>query len=163
LVDGELLVTPSPVLRHQRAVRLLVVALDAYLESSLVGEVLTSPFDLELEPETIVQPDVFVVPLDEARRLDHEMPGRALLLAIEILSPGSARGDRGAKRRLYQRRVPEYWIVDLDAGLIERWRAADDRPEIVVSQLEWSPAGTSAPLTLDLSSYFARVAGASSQ
>ena len=63
LVDGELLVTPSPIGPHQRAVRGLILALDPYLVSTGVGEVLTAPFDVELEPETIVQPDVFVVPL----------------------------------------------------------------------------------------------------
>jgi Uma2 family endonuclease len=48
---------------------------------------------------------------------------KALLLAVEVLSPSSAHFDRVRKRRFFQRvGVPEYWIVDVDARLIERWR-----------------------------------------
>jgi len=160
LVDGELLVTPSPVTRHQRAVRALLVAIDAYLERTAFGEALDSPFDVQLEPDTIVQPDVFAVPREEARRLDTEMPARSLILVIEVISPSSALADRGPKRELYQRHVPDYWIVDLDAQLFERWRPGDDRPEIVRERIEWNPAGASDVFTLDLPAYFARLVGA---
>jgi Uma2 family endonuclease len=154
LVDGELLVTPSPIGPHQKSVRRLLVALDAYLGQNPVGEVLDSPFDVELESETIVQPDVFVVPPEEAKRLETEMPARSLLLVIEVISPSSARGDRGPKRELYQRHVPEYWIVDLDAALIERWRPGDERPEILRERLEWKPAGASSAFVLELPAIF---------
>lgn len=157
LVDGELLVTPSPNWPHQRAVRLILLALEEYLRRHPVGEVATSPFDVELAPESLVQPDVFVVPLHEARRLLTEMPARELLLAVEVLSPSSSRHDRVKKRPHYQRHVPEYWIVDLDARLVERWRPEDDRPEIVAETLEWAPAGSTEPLRLDLARYFAEV------
>ena len=159
LVDGELLVTPSPIGPHQKAVRELVVELGTHLRQNPVGEVLTSPFDVELESETIVQPDVFVVPPDEARRLETEMPARVLLLAIEVVSPGSARGDRGPKRKLYQRRVPEYWIVDLDARLVERWRHGDERPEILEDRIEWRAADAGDAMAIELPLFFTRVTG----
>ena len=45
-----------------------------------------------------------------------------LLLAAEVISPSSARGDRVDKREAYQRNgVPEYWIVDTAARVVERW------------------------------------------
>ena len=159
LVGGQLLVTPSPVGPHQKAVRELVIELGSYVRGTPVGEALVSPFDVELEPETIVQPDVFVVPPDEGRRLEREMPARSLLLAIEIISPSSAFGDRGLKRELYQRHVPEYWIVDLDAALIERWRPGDERPEILRDRIEWNPAGSSSAFVLELPLFFAAVTG----
>ena len=157
LVDGELLVTPSPSLPHQRAVRELLVALHAYLRVNPIGEVLTSPSDVELEDHTIVQPDVYVMAPEDGTRLETEMRGPSLLLAIEIISPGSARGDRGVKRAIYQRHVTEYWIVDLDAALFERWRPGDERPEILRERIDWRPAGASAPFQLDLDGFFARV------
>jgi Uma2 family endonuclease len=157
LVDGELLVTPSPNWPHQRAVARLLSALDEYLKRHPVGHVGTSPFDVELAPESLVQPDVFVVPTHEARRLLTEMPARELLLAAEVLSPSSGRHDRVTKRPHYQRHVPEYWIVDLDARLFERWRPSDERPEIVAETLEWSPAGVTELFRLDLRGYFAEV------
>jgi Uma2 family endonuclease len=119
LVDGELLVTPGPTRWHQRAVVELIVALNEYLRVEPVGYVLTSPSDVELEPEFIAQPDVYVVPMSEWRRLTREENiVNELLLTAEVLSPSSSRHDRVRKRPLYQRHVPNYWIVDLDARLI---------------------------------------------
>ena len=57
LVDGELLVTPSPNFAHQRAVNLLWKILDEYLRPLSIGVVSTSPFDVELEPEFLSQPE----------------------------------------------------------------------------------------------------------
>jgi Uma2 family endonuclease len=58
---------------------------------------------------------------------------------VEILSPATAARDWGTKRRLYlQAGVEEYWIVDLDARLIECWRTGDERPEIADGSLPWS-------------------------
>lgn len=128
LVDGELLVTPSPTRQHQRAVGRLLYELTTYIDAQAIGEALVSPSDVELEREHLVQPDLYVVPGDEAKH--NEFPVRSLLLAVEVLSPSSARYDRVTKRSLYQRHVPEYWIVDLDACVIERWRSGDARPEI---------------------------------
>jgi len=158
LVDGELLVTPSPRLEHQRSVFLLVMALGNYLELEPSGILLMSPSDVELEPEDVRQPDVFVMPMEEWQRTRHAgFPVRELMLAIEVLSPSSSRYDRVKKRPGYQRHVAEYWIVDIDARLVERWRAGDERPEILTDQLTWTPAGASQPFTLDLPEYFAKI------
>ena len=160
LVDGELLVTPSPGFAHQCVVSLLLVRLVGYLEANPVGHVLTSPFDVELEPEFLSQPDVFVLPTDEARRLRAgTMPALALLLAIEVLSPSSSRHDRVKKRPKYQRHVPEYWIVDPAARLVERWTPADERPEVITATLAWHPAGAAESFRLDLEPFFAKALG----
>ena len=157
LVDGELLMTPSPNEPHQRAVVLLLRALDQYLELNPIGQVYTSPFDVELEPNTIVQPDVFVLPMQEVERVSRQMPARELLVAAEVPSPSSSRGDRVTKRPLYCRHVPEYWIVDLDARIFERWRLHAEQPEVIISTLEWHPSGAAEPFRLDLPKYFAAV------
>jgi len=159
LVDGELLVTPSPNEPHQRAVFLLVRALGDYLERNPIGQVYTSPFDVELEANTIVQPDVFVLPMHEVERVRREMPARELLVAAEVLSPSSSRVDRVKKRPCYGRHVPEYWIVDLDARILERWQLHSRQPEVLISTLEWHPTGATEPFRLDLPTYFAAVFG----
>ncbi len=160
LVDGELLVTPSPRVAHQRAVFAFARALHDYVSTHSLGEVLVSPADLELEPGTVVQPDVFVVPAGDGGRARSWRDVRALLLAIEVISPGSARADRVRKRRLYQRTgVPEYWAVDLDARTVERWRPEDERPEIVDGRLEWAPAGAGQAMVVDLERMFGEVLG----
>ena len=84
----------------------------------------------------------------------------ALLLAIEVLSPSTAQNDRVKKRRYFSRNeVPEYWIVDCDARVIERWRPTDERPEIISERLVWNPVGATEPFTLDLAEFFADVFG----
>jgi Uma2 family endonuclease len=101
LVDGGLLVTPSPTFPHQRAVTGLIVALETYLTREPIGRVIPSPSDVEVEPESITQPDIFVMPMDEVRRVLREgLPIRNLMLAIEVLSPSSGRHDRVRKRPL---------------------------------------------------------------
>jgi Uma2 family endonuclease len=157
LVDGELLVTPSPMPAHQRAVFLLAHELYEYLERNPLGVMYLSPSDVELEPEQIVQPDVFVLPMQEARRTLDSWPARELLVTAEVLSPSSGRGDRVQKRLLYGRHVPEYWIVDLDARIIERWQQHAEQPQVVVNALEWQPAGASDVFHLDLARFFAKV------
>jgi len=157
LVDGELLVTPSPILPHQRAVAFLWRALDDYLRGNPVGDAYFSPSDVELEPGTIVQPDVFVVPPHESERSMRELPVRDVMVAAEVLSPTSGRHDRVTKRHLYSRHVLEYWIVDLDARIVERWRLSAQQPDVLVTALEWHPTDAAEPFTLDLPKYFAAV------
>ena len=159
LVDGELLVTPSPGGLHQTAVLELAFALRLYLGDGAPARVLVSPSDVELEPEFLAQPDVFVIREQERKRARaaRDNVWRELLLAIEVLSPSSSRHDRVVKRPKYQRHVPEYWIVDLDARLVERWRPGDSRPDILTDTMEWKVDGMAEAFRLDLPAYFARV------
>jgi Uma2 family endonuclease len=138
----------------------LLIALSQYARAQRIGHALTSPFDVELAPETTVQPDVFVLPPEEWGPENDPSRARSLLLAVEVLSPSSARFDRTRKRRFFQRvGVPEYWVVDLDARLVERWRPGDERPQIDELRLEWRPEGASEALVLDLEALFAEAHG----
>ena len=160
VVDGELFVTPAPSFDHQEAVAQLWARVQPYVKAHVVGHAAMSPADVELDPHTLVQPDLFVVPLTDGRRPKRWSDVTGLILAVEVLSPSSARADRTVKRRLYQRAgVAEYWIVDLDGRLVERWRPADERPELLAETLDWRPVGTAEPLTLDLPRFFADVLG----
>ena len=153
-VHGELLVTPAPRLVHQRVVRRLVVALDHYLGRCGVGEVFASPADLSWAPDTLVQPDVFVADPHEARTAEWSRV-RRLLLAVEVLSPSSARADRFTKRRLYQEvGVATYWVVDPDGGAVEVWTPADTFPTVERERVTWTPAGASEAFTLELRALF---------
>lgn len=160
VVDGELLVTPAPSRLHQRASRQLFLRLHAYLEAARAGEVMYAPADVEFGHDSMVEPDLFVVPLVDGRAPRSWQDVGHLLLAVEILSPSSARADRVVKRRLYQREgVPEYWIVDTDARLVERWRPGEQRPELLAERLDWRPDPAHAALGIELGPYFAEVHG----
>lgn len=159
VLDGELFVTPAPGNPHQRAAAEMHLILGPYTRDNRVGETWLAPTDLVFGPRRLLEPDLFVVALVAGKRTmdEGEMPQR-LLLTVEILSPSTRRADRVRKRAIYMDEgVPEYWIVDLDARLIERWRQGDARPEIVTESLSWQPIAEVPALELDLPRFFAAV------
>lgn len=157
VVDGELLVTPSPGLQHQDAVLALGARLLAYTQAIGVGHVVIAPADVQLDGRTLVQPDVFVFDPPASRPLRLQ-DVHTLLLAIEVSSPSTARFDRVVKRLRYQRQgIPEYWIVDLDSRLFERWLPRDERPEILYERIAWAPDAAKGSLTIDIRDFFASI------
>jgi len=159
LFDGELLVTPAPSGLHQIALMRLYDLIAPLVRANGPGATLWSPADLDLGGGDISQPDLFVVPFLPQERDDWRsfpLP----ILVVEVLSPSTARADRLVKRRRFQRAgVPEYWIVDLDARAVERWRPADERPEVLDERLIWQPEGAPTALEVELPSFFRSVWG----
>ena len=100
LVGGALLVTPAPSPRHQLAVRALVRRLDPYVQRLRLGELLFSPADISLGEDEILQPDLFVAPASARAPIRHWSEIHHLLLAIEVLSPSTARYDRHSREPL---------------------------------------------------------------
>jgi Uma2 family endonuclease len=158
VIDGELFMTPAPAVAHQRAIVMLWALLEPFVSARRIGEALIAPADIEFSPTRLVQPDLFVWPLADGRRPARFADVRRLLLAVEVLSPSSARADRVAKRTIYREEgVAEYWIVDLDARTIERSTPQAPLVEVMADRLLWSPEGATAPLDIDVAAYFARV------
>jgi len=154
LVHGELLVRPAPRAWHQEIVARLLVALRTYLEREMVGHVLMAPADISWGDDTLVQPDVFVFPLEEARHLDWRQL-KTMLLCAEVLSPSSLRADRFTKRRLYQDEgVPVYWVIDADAQKVEVWRPDLVFPEFAHENITWHPTGATVPFVPSLEALF---------
>ncbi len=159
LLQGVHVVTPAPSGRHQHALALLFRYLDSALALSEEYVVLWSPADLVLASETLVQPDLFVIRKAADEPVEWDRTGVPLLV-VEVLSHSTAPRDRGSKRKTYQQAgVRDYWIVDLDARLIERWRAADERPEVLHEAIEWTPEPDRPTAQLDLRSFFRDVVG----
>ncbi len=157
LIDGELLVTPSPGIGHGMAAAELIRILLSYLDREKVGHVFHAPADLELRPGSIIQPDLFVIPVGTLRP---EATGKwsdfqSLLLAVEIISPSSVRTDRVTKRDYYlDVGVPDYFIVDVEARIVECWTQGRDTPLVQREELVWHPAGAQTPLTVALPALF---------
>jgi Uma2 family endonuclease len=149
-VHGELLVTPAPRPWHQSVTLGLATRLTEYLRTEPVGKVFMSPADISWGPDSLIQPDVFVVPLEEARTLAWPTI-RTLMLAVEVLSPSSVRADRFTKRRLYQEvGVAVYWVIDADAGTAEIWTPLDRFPRMESKRLLWRAPSASRPFELAL-------------
>lgn len=156
LIDGQLLVSPAARPLHQIACFALANRLNPYVVQRGLGMLLPLAADLEPEPGQLTQPDLFVLPPGPrfARWEQAPLP----FLVVEVLSPSTARYDRGLKRHFYQRAgVREYWVVDLDARVVERCRPGDERPEVLSGTMRWAPDPGRAPLELDLSVYFEEV------
>ena len=156
VVDGEHLVTPAPRAPHQLVLSELEALLRPYVKEHGLGRVWRSPADIEFDPHTMVQPDLFVTAKRQVKSWKEALP---LRLAVEVLSPSTARADRIVKRRRFQRAGVECWIVDLDARLVERWRPGDKRPEVLAELLEWQPDASLPPLEMDLVALFREVHG----
>jgi len=156
LLDGELVVMPAPSLAHQEVVAEFHRALQTHVRAHGLGSVHMSPADIVFSPRRLVQPDVFVAPLVDGRRARNWTEIRALRLAVEVSSPSTARCDRIKKRHIYMSEdVDEYWIVDLDARVVERWRRGEERPEVIDGVLTWQPLAAAPALALDLPAMFA--------
>jgi len=157
LVRGELLVTPSPSQPHQIVLGELYLRLRHHLDPRPdVAVVFFSPADIIWSSEDYVQPDVFVVPADEVTGDWRDC--RHLLLAVEVVSPSSARADRVKKRLLYQQRgVGTYWVVDPDARVVEVWHPDDTRPEIVTDVVRWRVTPDAPELVIELEELFAKL------
>lgn len=161
LIGGELLVTPAPGSPHQIIVLEIARVLAAYVDRHRLGVTFVSPADLELLPESIVQPDVFVVPAGSAK--GPETTGwddvKSLLLAVEVVSPSGSRADRVTKRDYYMEAgVPEYWVVDWDARAFERWTPSQETPTIHRDRVLWVPNAAIEPLVVDVAALFSEVA-----
>ena len=126
-IGGEAYMTATPVIRHQLISHRLEVALDRILVESGMGLVMSAPVGVEF-PATGegVQPDIVFVARSRSAIIGEDWIRGAPDLVVEILSPSTARRDRGIKLRLYERQgVEEYWIVDLDAEAVEVWSFDD--------------------------------------
>ena len=157
IIEGELFVTPSPEYPHQFVLGELHARVHAYLRGSSVGRVLFSPSDVRRDPRSrnSVQPDLFVIRLDQGLRPAYPFGLDDLLLAVEVASPGNPRYDYHTKRTLYlSSGVREYWVVNADARNISRWQGRDDPGEVLSRTISWQPVGMEQPLGIDIEQLF---------
>ncbi len=113
LLDGEHVVTASPVPKHQRICTRLLYLLEQHLETHPVGVLYGGPVDLLLSDVDVAAPDIVFVSNERALIVGEKNLQGAPDLVVEVLSPGTKRRDLGVKRDLYERSgVGEYWVVD---------------------------------------------------
>lgn len=122
LIEGEIWIVNAIHRRHARVHAMLTVELGAALKAADSQLVLYTAPSTELSDDSMPEPDIALSdPTD-----DKILQRAALRLAIEI-ADSSLSFDLGRKARLYARHgVPEYWVVDIEAGMIHQM---------------WAPAG----------------------
>ena len=117
LVEGQVVVSPSPSLDHQRAVRNLLRHFDDHARTH-GAEAFVAPLGVALSATTALEPDVLYVadPSIYGPRIIEGAPD----IVVEVSSPSGRRYDQVVKRELYERfGVGEFWFVDLDEQRIE--------------------------------------------
>jgi Uma2 family endonuclease len=156
VVRGELLVTPAPIPPHQKLVTRLMLLLGRYLEAhGMADQLRTSPADLTLGPDTLVQPDLLVADTALADRTRSWTDVTTLFLVIEVISPSTARADRTLKRHVYQSHgVPQYWIVDGEQHLVEIWTPDPTEPVTLRDRLVWRHPSLDTDCVIDLRGLF---------
>lgn len=112
LIEGDLLMTPSPVTKHQRILGNLYFEMKISLRDKATGELFIAPFDVYLDNENVVQPDILFISKERSNIICEKNIQGAPDLVIEILSESSAYRDLVQKKKLYARfGIKEYWIV----------------------------------------------------
>ncbi len=157
-IGGRLYMTPAPVIRHQRVSRRLQSALMQVLRDGGHGEVFYAPVLVEF-PGTgdRVQPDILFVSNERRGIIGEKQVTGAPDLVVEILSPSTARRDRGVKLDLYARcGVREYWIVDPEEDVVDVWRFGDSPGHERFSGELPVRIGTERVGTIDLAEVFSR-------
>ncbi len=111
--DGELVMTPAPIPKHQRIVVRITRALDEFVEKNNLGQVYVAPVDILFDEYTILQPDVLFVSNAKLHTIGEDAIEGAPDLVVEVLSRSTLRKDRVRKLATYSEfGVLEYWIVD---------------------------------------------------
>ena len=140
VVDGVLLMPPSPMGEHQWLDLEIATWLKIFVTREGLGIVVPAPYDVLIrrEPLRVRQPDVMVVnaeltgisrPADLVGRAFLESPP---LLVVEILSPSNTR--RQVEEKLEEYRsigVPECWLVSFPARTVEVLRLLGDGVEVL--------------------------------
>lgn len=156
LIYGRFYVSPSPSLLHQTVVLALASTL-RQIARRMRGLVALAPLDVTFFDHSVTQPDVIYVTAARRQILEARVEG-APDLVIEVLSPGTARRDRGEKLMLYaEGGVREYWIVDANERQIEFLR--NDSGEFVVALPEAGTYRSQAipEISLDIAAFWCEV------
>jgi Uma2 family endonuclease len=113
LLQGDLIVSPSPDGKHQTVLSRLHIALSAAVKEAKFGKAFIAPFDVRFSTSNVVEPDLFAFRVDQYDQYKGKYFEGAPAFVIEVLSTGSVRTDRVRKAALYMENgVEEYWIVE---------------------------------------------------
>lgn len=125
LLGESLVMSPTPGLRHQRAAYRLHVALDAAARAASAPVEILEAINVTL-PSGLVVPDIVVADAGATAEDAVAIDAEAVLLVVELVSPGNATMDRRFKPLLYaEAGIPAYWRLE-----------ADPAPMLVISELE---------------------------
>ena len=119
LIDGELMMSPSPIISHQQIIGRIYAIL---IGIQPLDQILLSPTDVHFDDGNVFQPDLLWFDPSQGNcvLVDGKYLHGAPDLVVEVLSPGTAQQDMGKKRQVYEQHgVREYWLVNGAARTVE--------------------------------------------
>lgn len=156
IIDGVLVVTPSPIPLHQNASGDLFFRFESFVRPRRLGRVFAAPIDVVFAPRQVAVPDLVFVARDRLHIIGPKAIDGAPDLIVEILSPSTRGRDRGEKMALYARfGVREYWLVDPVARSIDLHVLRGDHYELLPNEGGVVRSTVLAGLTVDVVEFFA--------
>jgi Uma2 family endonuclease len=128
LIEGELFVSATPNLFHQRVSTNVTDRLGPYVRSRGLGVVFYAPTEVRLAGDSAVQPDIIFISRERMHILKARNIEGAPDLVIEILSLSNRRVDLTRKKAVYDGLgVSDYWVVDPESFAVSIFALVDGR------------------------------------
>lgn len=125
IIEGELVVSPSPKWRHQRCVWNLAGLLRRAEEAGF-GVAVAAPMDVVFSEHSVTEPDLLFIAKERQAIVTEDNVQGAPDLVIEVLSESTRDRDLRSKLHLYAvHGVRWYWVVAPDAEVVRRFELAD--------------------------------------
>lgn len=130
LAGGQLeMMSPAPSVNHQLVSFELQKNITRGCESEYI--ILPAPIDVILSSVEVRQPDVVLVHRERIDIIKRRGIEGAPDLVVEILSPSSLKRDKIDKLNTYAHyKIPEYWIVEPQSGILEEYMLRDNQYEL---------------------------------
>jgi Uma2 family endonuclease len=128
LINGKLIMSPAPNRIHQKLSGEIFKQIAVYIDIHKSGEVYYAPFDVYLDDENVVQPDICFISQNNLSILTDAGAEGTPDMIIELLSPSNAYYDLRAKLQLYEKYgVKEYFIVDPEDNMVIAYKLTEGR------------------------------------
>jgi Uma2 family endonuclease len=119
LIDGEVIMSPSPSAIHQSIVLELAALLKNHIDKNLLGYLFIAPIDVFLREGEVYQPDIIFIS-KKNKNIIHEKIKGVPDIVVEVLSPSTAYYDLVHKKNIYEETgVKEFWVIDPDGKTVE--------------------------------------------
>ncbi len=131
IIEGVKYMAPAASPNHGTIINRLFLAFAKYADEhpNSIG-VFTDNIEIRLDKNNVIRPDLSVVCNPLIVQIDKALFG-VPDLAVEVLSPSTAKRDRGAKMNIYESNgTREYWIVEPILKTIEVYHLIDGRFEL---------------------------------
>ncbi|GBD09109.1 hypothetical protein HRbin22_01356 [Candidatus Thermoflexus japonica] len=130
-VRGEVVMHSPATAEHQDVVIFLLRLLAGYCEARGWGKVLAGPAALQVLPDVVREPDLFVLPPEEISRARGVPLTVRPVLVVEVASPATRGMDLGEKALEYREAgIPEYWVVDRERQEVVVQRVRGESVEV---------------------------------